>query len=137
MNSINLEKKEISGPLDDAIDQVSSALKAEGFGVLTRIDLHTKVKEKIGKDLRPVVILGACNPQLAFEAYSYNSDVASLLPCNAVLRDIGDNRISVEVAKPSALMKFLGDEKLEAMAFGADASLEAALNRLVATQVLE
>ncbi len=129
MNSINL-KMEISGPLDEAIDQVTTALKAEGFGVLTRIDLHTKVKEKIGKHLRPVVILGACNPQLAFEAYSYNSDVAGLLPCNAVLRDVGNNCISVELAKPSSLMKFLGDEKLEAMALGADTRLQAALNRL-------
>jgi uncharacterized protein (DUF302 family)/rhodanese-related sulfurtransferase len=136
VSPINL-KKEISGPLDEAIDQVTIALKAEGFGVLTRIDLHTKVKEKIGKDLQPVVILGACNPQLAFEAYSYNSDVASLLPCNAVLRDVGDNRISVELAKPSSLMKVLRDEKLEAMALAADARLEAALNRLASLQVLE
>lgn len=136
MSSINM-KKEISGPLEVAIASVTAALKSEGFGVLTRIDLHTKVKEKLGQDLRPVVILGACNPQLAFEAYSYNSEVASLLPCNAVLRDIGDNRISVELARPSALMKFLGDEKLENMALNADLLLQAALNRLTPSQVAE
>jgi uncharacterized protein (DUF302 family) len=133
VNSINL-KKQIAGPMEEAIIQVTEALKAEGFGVLTRIDLHTKVKEKIGKDLRPVVILGACNPQLAFDAYKYNSDVASLLPCNAVLRELNDNLISVELAKPSSLMKFLGDEKLVAMAIAADLRLDAALKRLAPTQ---
>jgi uncharacterized protein (DUF302 family)/rhodanese-related sulfurtransferase len=136
MSSINL-KKVISGPLDLAIEQLTEALKVEGFGVLTRIDLHTKVKEKLGKDLRPVVILGACNPQLAYEAYGHNPDVAALLPCNAVLRDLGGNRISVELAKPSALMRFLGDKKLEAMALGADSRLEAALLRLATAPVVE
>jgi uncharacterized protein (DUF302 family)/rhodanese-related sulfurtransferase len=136
MSSINM-KKEITGPLEVAIESVTAALKTEGFGVLTRIDLHTKVKEKIGKDLRPVVILGACNPQLAFEAYSYNSDVASVLPCNAVLRDVGDNRISVELAKPSALMKFLGDKTLEKMALDADRRLQTALDRLTPSQIAE
>ena len=136
MSSINL-KKEISGPLDIAINQVTDALKAEGFGVLTRIDLHTKVKEKLGKDMLAVTILGACNPQLAFEAYSQNSDVASLLPCNAVLRDTGNSRISVELVKPSALMQFLGDEKLVTMALDADRRLQSVLNSLTQTQILE
>ncbi len=136
MSRINL-KKEIAGPMDAAVEQVTAALKTEGFGVLTRIDLHTKVKEKIGKDLRPVVILGACNPQLAYEAYSYNSDVASLLPCNAVLRDVGDNRISVELAKPSELMKFLGDVKLEKMALDADMHLHKALGNLEPSPIEE
>src|SRR5690348_5599763 len=64
------------------------------------------------KEIRPTVILGACNPQLAFEAYQSNTDVASLLPCNAVVRDIGSGRVSVELAKPTSMMKILGDQKL-------------------------
>jgi uncharacterized protein (DUF302 family) len=126
---INL-KREIKGPMESAIERVTEALKTQGFGVLTRIDLHTKVKEKLGKDMLPVVILGACNPKLAFEAYNQNSDVASLLPCNAVVRDLGNDRISVELAKPSTLMKFLGDEKLVTMALDADARLLLALESL-------
>ncbi len=123
-------KREISGELDSVIERVTSALKVEGFGVLTRIDLHSKIKEKLGKEIRPAVILGACNPQLAFEAYERNTDVASLLPCNAVVRDIGDGRFSVELAKPSALMEMLGDRKLVEFAQDADAKLQRALERV-------
>src|SRR5688572_25126797 len=105
-------KRQISGELDGVIERVTDALKAEGFGILTRIDFHSKIKEKLGKEIRPAVILGACNPQLAFEAYQRNTDVASLLPCNAVIRDVGDGRVSVELAKPSAMMQMLGDPEL-------------------------
>ena len=128
MNTINL-KREILGSLDSAIDRVTLALKGEGFGVLTRIDLHTKIKEKIGKDLAPTMILGACNPQLAFDAYSANSDVASLLPCNAVVRDIGQGKISIELAKPTAMMEMLGDQRLIKLAATANEKLVRALER--------
>ena len=126
---INL-KKEISSPLEGAVERVTQALKLEGFGVLTRIDLHSKIKEKLGKDLRPVVILGACNPELAFEAYQKNSDVACLLPCNAVVRDLGEGRVSVELAKPSAMMEVLGDRGLVVLAKNADDRLMRVLENL-------
>lgn len=125
---INL-KREISSTLDGAIERVVNALQSEGFGVLTRIDLHSKIKEKIGKELRPVVILGACNPQLAYEAYQHNPDVASLLPCNAVLREIEEGRVSVELAKPSSMMEMLEDQELVALAKDADARLQRALDK--------
>ncbi len=104
MGGINF-KKEIESGVEEAIERVTNALKLEGFGILTRIDFHEKIKEKLGKTLRPVVILGACNPQLAYESYERNADVACLLPCNAVIRDLGAGRVSVELAKPSALME--------------------------------
>lgn len=129
MDSINF-KKQVSGSIEQTVEKLTAALKTEGFGVLTRIDLHSKVKEKLGEDMLPVVILGSCNPKLAFEAYQANSDVASLLPCNAVLRDLGDNRVSVELAKPSALMKFLGDAKIEVMAQALDVRLQHVLEQL-------
>lgn len=78
----------------------------------------------------PVVILGACNPKLAFEAYAANSDVASLLPCNVVLRELDPGRISVEMAKPSSMMEILGEPGLTAMATQADAVLARALASL-------
>lgn len=129
MKAINF-KKEISGTVEEAVVKVTQALQSEGFGVLTRIDLHTKIKEKLGKDILPAVILGACNPRLAFEAYSADPDVASLLPCNAVVRDLGNGRISVELAKPSSMMEILGDQTLVSLARDADTRLESALERV-------
>lgn len=120
-------KREISGTVDQAIDRATKALSAEGFGVLTRIDMHSKVKEKTGKDIVPTVILGACNPNLAYEAYTANSDVASLLPCNAVIREIEAGKISLEFVAPSAMMRVLGDQKLAELAADADIRIRRAL----------
>jgi uncharacterized protein (DUF302 family) len=126
MKGINF-KREINGTIDDAIEPVTRALGAEGFGVLTRIDMHSKVKEKTGKEIIPTVILGACNPDLAYEAYTSNSDVASLLPCNAVIREVEPGRISMEFIKPTAMMEILGDAKLAELAQEADTRIERAL----------
>ncbi len=127
--SINF-KREINATLDQAIERATKALAAEGFGILTRIDMHSKIKEKTGKDIIPTVILGACNPNLAYEAYNMNSDVASLLPCNAVIREIAPGKISLEFAKPSGMMKILGDAKLTLLASEADTKIERALQNV-------
>lgn len=126
MNAINF-KREITDTLDHAIERATKALGAEGFGILTRIDMHSKIKEKTGKEIVPTVILGACNPNLAYEAYVANSDVASLLPCNAVVRELAPGKISLEFAAPSGMMRILGDEKLTALAREADTRIERAL----------
>lgn len=125
-------KKEVAGSVEEVVSRVMELLKAEGFGVLTRIDLHAKLKEKLGKTVAPVVILGACNPQLAYEAYTAEPDVASLLPCNAVVRELGEGRVSVELAKPSALLALVGDERLGKLAEDADARLARVLEKLEA-----
>ena len=101
MQTLNM-KQTVAGTLAEVTERITSAIKRGGFGVLTRIDLHEKFKEKLGKDVAPVVILGACNPQLAYEAYEQNPDVACLLPCNVVLRELDKGQISVESAKPSS-----------------------------------
>ena len=126
MTTINF-KREITDTVDQAIERITKALGAEGFGILTRIDMHSKIKEKTGKEIVPTVILGACNPMLAYEAYTANSDVASLLPCNAVIREIAPGRISLELAKPTAMMQILGDAGLAELAREADAKIERAL----------
>lgn len=126
MTAINF-KREIADTADHAIERVTKALGAEGFGILTRIDMHSKIKEKTGKDIIPTVILGACNPMLAYEAYTANSDVASLLPCNAVVREIAPGKVSLEFAKPSGMMLMLGDTGLAELARKADAKIERAL----------
>jgi uncharacterized protein (DUF302 family) len=126
MNGINF-KREIADNMDSAIERATKALAAEGFGILTRIDMHSKIKEKTGKDMIPTVILGACNPNLAYEAYTANSDVASLLPCNAVVRELAPGRISLEFAAPSGMMRILGDAQLTALAAEADTRIQRAL----------
>ncbi len=129
MTAINF-KREISATFDQAIERATKALGAEGFGILTRIDMHSKIKEKTGKDIIPTVILGACNPNLAYEAYTANSDVASLLPCNAVIREIAPGKISLEFAKPTGMMLMLGETKLVELAREADAKIERALGNV-------
>src|SRR4051812_7879484 len=99
MKSLNF-KKEVKMSVEDAVAKITELLKNQGFGILSRIDFHTKIKEKLGKDVPQTVILGACNPSLAYEAWKANTDVTSLMPCNAVVRDIGDGKVSVELAKP-------------------------------------
>lgn len=120
-------KREISDTVDHAIERATKALAAEGFGILTRIDMHSKIKEKTGKDIIPTVILGACNPNLAYEAYTTNSDVASLLPCNAVIREVAPGKISLEFVAPTGMMRILGDQKLMDLAVEADTRIQRAL----------
>jgi len=129
MTSINF-KREIADTVDHAIERATKALGAEGFGILTRIDMHSKIREKIGKDIIPTVILGACNPNLAYEAYAANSDVSGLLPCNAVIREIAPGKISLEFVKPTAMMQILGDTRLTELAREADAKIERALGNV-------
>ena len=126
MEQINF-KREITDTLDHAIERATKALANQGFGILTRIDMHNKIKEKTDKVIIPTVILGACNPNMAYEAYTTNSDVASLLPCNAVIRELSPGHISVEFAKPTGMMKMLGDAKLTALAVEADNRIAQAL----------
>lgn len=129
MTAINF-KREIQDSFDHAIERATKALAAEGFGILTRIDMHSKIKEKTSKEIIPTAILGACNPNLAYEAYTANSDVASLLPCNAVIREIAPGKVSVEFAKPSGMMKIMGDARLVALAAEADTKIERALTQV-------
>ena len=127
MSTINF-KRLVNDTLDHTVERATKALAAEGFGILTRIDMHSKIKEKTGKDVVPTVILGACNPNLAYEAYTANSDVASLLPCNAVIREVAPGKMSVEFIKPTSMMTVLGDAKLTALAAEADIKIERALS---------
>lgn len=127
MTGINF-KREIQDTVANAVDRATKALAAEGFGVLTRIDMDSKIKEKTGKEIVPTVILGACNPNLAYEAYTANPDVASLLPCNAVVREVRPGTVSLEFVAPSAMMRILGDDKLAALAQDADTRIRRALD---------
>jgi uncharacterized protein (DUF302 family) len=120
-------KKEVTGDLDQIISRLTESLKQHGFGVLTRIDFHQKMKEKLNKDVPPTVILGACNPQLAYEAYQATTDITALVPCNAVVREVGKGRYSVELTSPASLMQLLDNPGLVKQAEAADTALQAVL----------
>ncbi|HJV47811.1 MAG TPA: DUF302 domain-containing protein [Geothrix sp.] len=129
MNTINV-KREIAATLDEAIERTTRALGSEGFGILTRVDMHSKIKEKLGKDIIPTVILGACNPSFAYQGYTQNSDISGLVPCNAVVREVSPGKISVEFVKPSAMVQILGDASLTELAREGDAAIERALAKV-------
>ena len=87
---------------DQASGRVREALKQEGFGVLTEVDLRAAFKEKLGLDFRPYLILGACNPPLAFKAITADPSVGLLLPCNVTIEWIADGRTGVRLTDPEA-----------------------------------
>ena len=91
-------------PFDAAIERVTEALKQEGFGVLTRIDVHSTLKRKVGVDFRPYAILGACNPQLAHRALSARGEVGLMLPCNVTVESAGEISSLVRIADPAMMM---------------------------------
>ncbi len=100
-------------PFDTAIERTEAALKAEGFGVLTRIDIQSTMKSKIGVDFRPYTILGACNPQLAHEALQLEDKVGTMLPCNVVVQQTGDAAVEVAAVDPVASMQAIDNPALK------------------------
>jgi uncharacterized protein (DUF302 family) len=126
MSDLSL-KVELAASFADAIERVTVALKAEGFGVLTRADIHTAFKEKIGKDFRPYVILGACNPALAHEAISSRPEAGLLLPCNVIVEETSPGCCLVRIVNAGEMMRMAGfdaDPVLSHVGQEADARLK-------------
>lgn len=102
----------LSAPYESALEQVAAALKREGFGILTRIDVQATLKEKLNAEFRPYSILGACNPPLAHKALSTRADIGLMLPCNIIVEAAENGGSLVRIADPVTMLTFgnLGSE---------------------------
>ncbi|GAB3201567.1 DUF302 domain-containing protein [Nocardioides hungaricus] len=116
----------LDAPFPEALKATREALAANGFGIITEIDLAATLKDKLDVDLPPQVILGACRPQLAYQAIQASPAIAAVLPCNVVVRAQGASATVVEAFDPSAMTRIADDAALDAVV--ADAR-----ERLVAT----
>jgi uncharacterized protein (DUF302 family) len=115
---------------EDAVDRVTAALQHEGFGVLTTIDVQKTLKQKLDRDFRKYVILGACNPGLADRALGAELEIGLLLPCNVIVYERAPGTSSVAAMAPLPAMGIVGNEALQEVAREADAHLRRALARV-------
>ncbi len=111
-------------PFEQARERAIAALKAEGFGVLTEIDVKATLKQKLDKDFQKYVILGACNPPLAHRALSADLDVGLLLPCNVIVYETGVNESMIALVDPITMLGVLPNPELEPVAQEARTRLE-------------
>jgi uncharacterized protein (DUF302 family) len=122
----------VKGVFAEVRAQVVDALKAQGFGVLTEIDVQKTLKDKLGAEMEPYVILGACNPQLARQALDAERSIGLLLPCNVVLRQ-GNGEVGVSILDPRTMFEVVDNQtqtKLAGLPEEARARLQAALRSL-------
>jgi uncharacterized protein (DUF302 family) len=115
---------------DDAVRRITEALGAQGFGVLTEIDVRKTLAKKLGIDFRKYVILGACNPSLARQALEAEPQIGLLLPCNVVVQELADGRVVVSVLDPRAMFRLVENPLVEPVAAEADRRLRRALEAM-------
>ncbi len=114
---------------DEAIQKITDALKEEGFGILTEIDVKETMKKKLDEDFRPYKILGACNPPFAHKALIAEDKIGAMLPCNVIVQQVGEG-IEVAAVDPVASMQAVANEDLEKIALEIRDKLRSAIDNL-------
>lgn len=122
--------KTLEGPFEKVIEKVTAALKEEGFGVLTEIDVKETMKKKLDVDFRNYRILGACNPTNAHKALTAEPYIGTMLPCNVVVQETNDGKIDVAAVNPVASMASVNNPELEKVATHIKERLESVINNL-------
>ena len=122
--------KSVAMSHDEAVLKAIEALAAEGFGVLTEIDVAATMKKRLGKDMPPYKIIGACNPQLAHRAIEAEPRIGALLPCNVVVRQDAAGGTFVDIMDPQAVLDLVGRPEIEGIAAEVRAKLERVLASL-------
>ena len=122
--------KKIDATFEQAIDEVKEALGIEGFGVLSEINIHEKLKEKLDVDFRRYTILGACNPAYAYKALQNEDKIGTMLPCNVVVQELAKNVIEVAAVDPIASMMAIENPKLAKLAMEIKVKLERVIESL-------
>jgi uncharacterized protein (DUF302 family) len=122
--------KTLPAGFDEAVKRTTDALKREGFGIITEIDVKKTMKEKIGADFRNYRILGACNPKLAHEALQLEDKVGTMLPCNVVVQDAGGGKTEVAAIDPVASMAAIDNPKLRQAASQVQGMLKKVIDSL-------
>ena len=122
--------KTVDLTFDKAIESVTEALKENGFGVLTTIDVKSTLKNKIDVDFRPYTILGACNPTFAYQALQSENKIGAMLPCNVVVQQKDDGRVEVSAVDPVASMQAIENPALGGIAQQVQGLLKATIDEL-------
>jgi uncharacterized protein (DUF302 family) len=115
--------KELDIPFETVTEQVREALKKEGFGILTEIDVREKMKEKLGVDMNKYIILGACNPPNAYKAILAEENIGLMLPCNVIVYEKGSKTI-LSVIRPTVAMQMIDNKELQKTAEAVEGQLK-------------
>ncbi|MGW8302446.1 MAG: DUF302 domain-containing protein [Desulfobacterales bacterium] len=120
-------KKSLEIPFDEAVAKVTEQLKKEGFGILTEIDVKKTLKKKLDVDFKQYKILGACNPQFAYQALQKEDKIGTMLPCNVIVQEAEEGKIEVAAIDPMASMQAIQNPDLQAVAEQVQAKLRSVI----------
>lgn len=121
----------VNDSFSNTIQRVTDALKAEGFGVLTEIDMKATLKKKLDVEIAPYTILGACNPPFAYQALQAEDKIGTMLPCNVIIQEKGSGKVEVAAVDPAASMQAIQNAELEKIAGAVRDKMQKVVQHLV------